>query len=91
MKNIINPENVKITPPVTQPEKEMVGHYFDVDLLNEIADFIYINKKQLPMVKRKKLNRSNLISLIVKEAFADYQKFGNSSFLGKIYSKWSNE
>lgn len=91
MEKITKNSDTQMNLPEKQPEKEMVGHYFDVDLLNEIADFIYMNKKHLPVGRRKKLNRSNLINLIIKEVFADYQKFGNSSLLGKIFSKWSKE
>jgi hypothetical protein len=48
-------------------EKEMLTIYFEPDLVNDLDDFIHLTKKQLPVHKKKKLNRSIIIQLVLKE------------------------
>jgi hypothetical protein len=81
-------ENVGIEKSV---EKEMVTHYFELDLIDDIADFIHQFRKQLPLNKRKKLNRSLILKVVMTEVMKEYKTFGNDSFLSKHFDKWKNE
>lgn len=71
-------------------EKEIINIYFDLDLVNNLDDFIHNTRKQLPVHKKKKLNRTSVITLILQEVFDEYAKFNNESFLSKLISTWKD-
>lgn len=72
----------------TKKEKEIVNIYFDLDLVNDLDDFIHDTRKQLPIHKKKKLNRTAIITLILREVFNEHAKFKKDSFLSKLISTW---
>lgn len=72
-------------------EKEMVTIYFDLDLVNDIDDFIHQTKKQLPVHKKKRLNRTTLVHLVLKEIMDEHARFKNESFLSKLISTWKDD
>jgi Glu-tRNA(Gln) amidotransferase subunit E-like FAD-binding protein len=72
-------------------EKEIVTHYLDKSLVDLIADFIHETRKELPTAKRKKLNRTLVISLIMNEVMTEYSQFKDESFLARLIKKWKNE
>lgn len=74
----------------TKKEKEMLTIYFDPDLVDDLDDFIHQTKKQLPVHKKKRLNRSLLIQLVLKEVFDEHTKFEKESFLSRLISTWKS-
>jgi uncharacterized protein YqeY len=72
-------------------EKEIVTHYLDKSLVDLIADFIHETRKELPTAKRKKLNRTLVISLIMNEVMTEHSRFEDDSFLARLIKKWKNE
>lgn len=68
----------------TKQEKQVVTLYFTPDLVDLIDDFIYLAKKRLPVYKKRKLNRTNLVQLILNEVMNDHMKFQEESFLWKL-------
>ena len=71
--------------------REVLTIYFNVDLVNQVDDFIHQNKKNLPISKRKRLSRTTIIGLVLQNAFDDYSKFGHNSELWNIFSKWLDD
>lgn len=71
-------------------EKEIVNIYFDSDLVNDLDDFIHNTRKQLPIHKKKKLNRTAIVTLILREVFDDYSNLKKDSFLSKLISTWKD-
>jgi uncharacterized protein YqeY len=71
-------------------EKEIVTHYLDKNLVDLIADFIHETRKELPTAKRKKLNRTLVISLIMNEVMIEYSQFKDESFLARLIKKWKS-
>lgn len=71
-------------------EKEIVNIYFDLNLVNDLDDFIHNTRKQLPIHKKKKLNRTAIVTLILKEVFDEHAKFKQDSFLSKLISTWKD-
>jgi hypothetical protein len=71
-------------------EKEMLTIYFEPDLVNDLDDFIHLTKKQLPVHKKKKLNRSIIIQLVLKEIIDEHMRFEKESVLSKLISTWKD-
>ena len=71
-------------------EKEMLTIYFDVDLVNALDDFIHHTKMQLPVHKKKRLNRTTIIHLILREVIDEQARVKNESFLSKLISTWKD-
>jgi hypothetical protein len=71
-------------------EKELVTHYLDKNLVDLIADFIHETRKELPTAKRKKLNRTLVISLIMNEVMTEHSQFKDESFLARLIKKWKS-
>ena len=65
-------------------EKQVLTLYFTTNLVDSIDDFIHLAKKQLPAHKKRKLNRTNLIQLILDEVMQDHAKFQDESFIWKL-------
>ena len=72
-------------------QKDVLTLYFDPKLVNQIDEFIHQNKKNLPPNKRRKLNRTTIISKILKESFDEWAKFGHSSQLSRLLAEWIDE
>jgi len=68
----------------TKQEKQVLTLYFTTELVDSIDDFIHLAKKQLPAYKKRKLNRTNLIQLILDEVMQDHAKFQGESFVWKL-------
>lgn len=64
--------------------KQLTSIYLNVELIESIDDFIYFAKKELPLNKRKKLNRSAFIQLILSEVIEDHSRCKDESFLWKL-------
>lgn len=71
-------------------EKETLTIYLDLDLVNELEEFIHQTRKQLPAQKKKRLNRTAIIQLVLKEIMEDQAKLKNESFLSKLISTWKD-
>lgn len=68
----------------TKQTKQVLTLYFTEELVDSLDDFIHLAKKKLPVYKRRKLNRTTLIQLILDEVMEDHAKFQNESFLWKL-------
>jgi hypothetical protein len=72
-------------------EKELVTHYLDKNLVDLIADFIHETRKELPVGKRKRLNRTLVISLIMNEVMTEHSQFKDESFLARLIKKMERQ
>lgn len=88
MNNLKN-SNEKSIP--SSPNREVLTFRFNTDLVEQIDEFIYQNRKQLPFKKRKKLNRTTIVGIILQDVYGDWAKFGNNSYLFRLLSKWIDE
>lgn len=71
--------------------KEMISFYCDLNLVNFLDDFIHLTKKELPINKKKKLNRTSIIHLILRALMEDWAKKQDQSFLNKLILEWKND
>lgn len=71
---------------ITKQEKQILTLHFTVGLVDDIDDFIYTAKKELPARRKRKLNRTTLLQLILEEVMDDFSKFREDSFLWKLIS-----
>lgn len=72
-------------------ERELLTFYFPVGLVDQFDEFIYHTKKQIRVNKRKKLSRTALAQMILQDVFDEYAKFGDKSYLWRVFSKWLEE
>ena len=83
MDNKQEDKKIESIPSAKQP-KQVLTLYFTENLVDSLDDFIHLARKELPIYKRRKLNRTALIQLILDEVMEDYAKFQNESFLWKL-------
>lgn len=80
-----NKEDSKIESTLsTKQPKQVLTLCFTENLVDSLDDFIYLARKELPIYKRRKLNRTTLIQLILNEVIEDYEKFQKESFIWKL-------
>ncbi|MGC2236183.1 MAG: hypothetical protein WA584_08480 [Pyrinomonadaceae bacterium] len=79
-------ENKKQSPSIS---KEPVSLYISTDLLEKVEQIhLYIGQK-LPRNKRKKLNKSQLYEIILRNIVDDYIENEQDGMLWKMVIDWS--
>jgi hypothetical protein len=71
--------------------KEMVSFYCDLSLVNSLDDYIHLKKRELPVNKKKKLNRTIVFHLVLSAIMDNHEKKQNQSFLNELILKWQDE
>lgn len=74
-----------------EAKKENLSIYLDVNLVNDIEDFIYLTKKRLPIHKKKKFKRTTLIQLVLREVMDEHMRSADKSFLYELISTWAEQ
>jgi hypothetical protein len=69
-------------------KKEQMALYVSPELIEKVEDLLFNLKKQLPRDKRKKLNRSQLLELILEAVILEYETSRLDSPIQKIISSW---
>ena len=69
-------------------KKEQMALYVSPELIEKVEDLLFNLKKQLPRDKRKKLNRSQLLELILESVIFEYETSRLDSPIQKIISSW---
>jgi hypothetical protein len=82
MENKKDGKETELTP--AKQERQVLTLYFNVELVDNIDDFLHLARKKIPVYKRRKLSRTTLIGLILQEVMDDYAQFQSDSFLYKL-------
>lgn len=69
---------------IKKQAKQVVTLHFTENLVDSLDDLIYQARKEMPIYKRKKLNRTTLVQLVLDEIMNDYAGFQDESFVWKL-------
>lgn len=71
--------------------KELLSFYVDVNLVNDLDDFIHNTKKVLPIRIKKKLSRTSTVNLVLRALLNDYLNSANDRLIYRLIIDWKNE
>lgn len=68
----------------TKQAKQVLTIYFTEELIDSLDDLIHTVRKEMPVYKRRKLNRTFLLQLLLDEIMTDYARYQSESFVWKL-------
>jgi hypothetical protein len=64
--------------------EQVLTLYFTENLVDSLDDLIHAARKEMPIYKRRKLNRTTLIQLVLNEIMDNHEKYKSESFVWKL-------
>lgn len=64
--------------------KQVLTIYFTEELIDSMDDLIHTARKEMPEFKRRKLNRTFLLQLLLDEIILDYSLYQKESFVWRL-------
>lgn len=68
----------------TKQTKQVLTIYFTEELIDSLDDLIHTARKEMPAYKRRKLNRTVLLQLLLDEIMTDYSRYQKRSFVWRL-------
>lgn len=85
------PSNVENYDAPINTDKEAVGVYLPLDVVDALEDILFYARKGLPRNKRSKLTKSMFYELIFRKVISDYESKGKESVLWDIIIMWAQD
>lgn len=72
----------------TGAEKNSLNLSLNADLIEKIDEIIFLLKKRSPVYKKRKLNRSKFIEMLLFASIQDYENRHSDSAIQRVSNSW---